>query len=1122
MPDVTSVCPNCAKEVSSTAKFCEECGAPVPAVCPQCGNAVSRTAKFCPECGTALAGTPAPIAPVSVPATERRQLTVVFCDLVGSTSLSARIDPEDFRELIQGYQAACGRVIAELEGHIAQFLGDGILAYFGYPIAHEDDARRALEASLRIMGDLEKLEFSGDRLRIRIGMHTGEVVVGSVGGRGHEEQLALGETPNIAARVQTIAAPNEILVSDATWRLARGQFQFDELGPRELRGLSRQVTLYRLTGRTAQAAQLEADYATRTPFTGRQAELETIKSAWLAAMQMHGGVVRIGGEAGLGKSRLIAELSALAKQSGGSVIVGRCSPYHRTSALYPFVDLLAREFGFQRREPNEQKRQKLALHLAEAGVTDADAARLLENLLTISDPHAPSPDLAPQRKRQLLSESICSLIAHRSASNPLLFIMEDLHWADPSSIDLLEAFVARTFEAPILAALTHRPEFEFPWQRLAGEAVIVLKPLESADTVSMVLRVAQDKQIPPAVLAKILARTEGVPLFIEEVTKAVLESGLLSELSDRFEETGELPAGLIPATVRDSLTARLDRLGESREALRLASVLGRDFSFRLLHVVADTPEAVLAKALQKAEDTGLIYRSSSDTSAHYIFKHALIQDAAYSSLLRKTRQQYHERVARKLTEHFPEIAAEQPEVIATHFDSAGCYREAVEYWTIAGERAAGRGAIHETMSHHEAALKAIGYLPADFTERPKLEIASQMQLMSARMAAFGWASNEVEESCLRVRALAVQLNDGARLFGALWGLWSVYFLRGELRECLEVALRVFDMASEIGTPTFRLAGRHAIGYTKYFSGDFPDARQHAEHAIPVGPEAARETVHLFQLSSMSCVRGFYSGSLWMMGETMASARELNLNLHEVYELGHGPTLAYSIAYALYIYHFWRDVEMIRASARPLLELSEREGYAMWVPMCHMYLAWCDGVTATDKAEAADAAEKQIIGRKGLHALRAELLHIQDFVMSAEVLRAADRPGEALAALDHTIAHAASHNQGVMLPEAFRLRGEIWAETGDLARAEADFNEALSTAARQSAVSLELRAARSLHKLLSKNGRQQSGRELLDRTLKKFSSDADVAGVLEGRFPAEFRYLPGSQSPQPLHMVVRKG
>ena len=966
-----------------------------------------------------LAGTPAPIAPVGVPATERRQLTVVFCDLVGSTSLSARVDPEDFRELIQGYQAACGRVIAELEGHIAQFLGDGILAYFGYPIAHEDDARRALEASLRIMGDIEKLEFDGDRLRIRIGMHTGEVVVGTVGGRGHEEQLALGETPNIAARVQTIAAPNEILVSDATWRLARGQFQFDELGPRKLRGISRQVALYRLTGRTAQAAQLEADYATRTPFTGRQAELESLRSAWRAATEMRGGVVRVGGEAGLGKSRLIAELSAFAKQSGGSVIVCRCSPYHRTSALYPFVDLLAREFSFQRREPNEQKRHKLAFHLAEAGVTDKDAARLLENLMTISYQDADSPDLAPQRKRQILSESICSLIAHRAALNPLLFIVEDLHWADPSSIDLLEAFVGRTFEAPILAALTHRPEFEFPWQPLAGETVIALKPLEPGETASMVLRVAQDKQIPAPVLAKILARTEGVPLFIEEVTKAVLESGLLSELNDRFEETGELPAGLIPATVRDSLTARLDRLGESREALRLASVLGRDFSLRLLRVVADTPETVLAKALQKAEDTGLIYRSSSDTSAHYIFKHALIQDAAYSSLLRKTRQQYHERVARKLTEHFPEIAAEQPEVIATHFDSAGCYREAVEYWTIAGERAAGRGAIQETMSHYEAALKAIGYLPADFTERPKLEIAAQMQLMSARMAAFGWASNEVEESCLRVRELAVQLNDGARLFGALWGLWSVYFLRGELSECLEVALRVFDMAREIGTPTFEIAGRHAVGYTRYFGAEFVEVRRHAERAIEIGtPEAIRETVQLFQLSSMTSIRAFHSASLWMMGETVASARELRTNFELAAELDHLPTIAYAMSFSMYIYHFWRDIDLLRATAREILRLSEREGYAMWIPMSHMYLAWCDSMEAdTGSPEAQEAAETAVIGRQALHGIRTELMFVQDMVVSAEVLRKAGRNSDAISALDLAIAQT-----GLAQPRSYASGG----------------------------------------------------------------------------------------------------
>ncbi|MBV8553324.1 MAG: AAA family ATPase [Acidobacteriaceae bacterium] len=1098
MPDTTSSCPSCGAAASPAAKFCEECGTALPARCPRCGSQVSRKAKFCPECGTALDG------PSST--TERRQLTVFFCDLVGSTALSASMDPEDFRELIQSYQSVCGRVISELDGHIAQFLGDGILAYFGYPRAHEDDARRAVEAALRIMTDLERLESTRQVLRLRIGIHTGEVVVGTLGESGHEEQLALGETPNIAARVEAAAGANEVLVSDATWRLARTPFQFEALGPRELKGISRPITLYRLLGRSSTAGQPEAEPA-RTPFTGRRPELEHLKSAWLAASAGQGRVVRIGGEPGLGKSRLVAELSDYAQQNSGSVVVCRCSPYHRTSALYPFIDLLTRDLGFQRRESNDQKRNKLSTRMAEAGAPDGDAARLLESLLTIAEPGVPAPDLTPQRKRQLTFESIGALLAARSASSPLLFLMEDLHWADPSTVELLGTFLEKNAAAPILAALTYRPEFEFPWQPRVNETVISLKPLQPEETAFMVRRVAQDAQIPAAVFGQLLARTEGVPLFIEEVTKAVLESGRLSDL----DESGELPTGLIPATVRDSLTARLDRLGEARETLRLASVLGRDFSFRVLHVVADTPENVLAKALQKAEETGLVYRSSDESSLHYIFKHALIQDAAYSSLVRKTRQQYHERIARKLTEHFPEIAAEQPELIATHFESAACHKESAEYWLHAGERASARGAVHEAMSHMDAALKALAQLPESDPQRYRLELAAQMQLMSARMAAFGWASNEVEESCLRARELAGRLQDGAGLFGALWGLWAVYFLRGQLREGLDVALQVFQMAGQIGTPTFKLAGRHAVGYTRYFRGEFTEARQNAVEGIAVGtPEAIRETVQVFQLSSMACVRGFYSASLWMLGETTASARELRTNLEQVAELRHGPTTAQAIAFALYIYHFWHALDMIRADARLLLQLSEREGYAMWVPMAHMYLAWCDAMEAdpkTSRSAIEDAAQKQIIGRLGLHATRTELMYVQDMVMSAEALHRAGRGADALDTLDQAIAKAASDSQGVMLPEAFRLRGQIYAESGNLDRAHAELEEAMRVAARQSALSLELRAAQSMRTLLRLRGEEYRGGELVERVSGKFRNDADVAGALHARFPDEFRYVP---------------
>ncbi len=1122
---MTTKCPQCGITAPPDAKFCDECGTPLPAICPQCGHTVSRKSKFCSECGTPLSAASAQIGIGSAPAdTERRHLTVVFCDVVGSTSLSAQLDAEDFRELIQSYQTLCGRIVAELEGHIAQFLGDGILAYFGYPVAHEDDARRALEASLRIVSELEKLDAGRDPLRIRIGIHTGEAVVGSLGGRGHREQLALGETPNVAARVQSAAGENDILLTEATWRLVRSHFQFEPLGPRDLKGLSRDFTLYRLIGRLPQTGQLEAEHAVRTPFTGRHRELEMLKAHWADASRGTGHVIHITGEPGLGKSRLVAMLSAQAQQDGASVVVCRCSPYHRTSALYPFVDLLARELAFQRRESNEQKRQKLRRALTDAGVRHEEAAPLLDALLTISEPGAPSPELTAKRKREIISESISALIAAQPSSAPRLFIMEDLHWADPSSIDLLQVLLNRAAGSAMLIALTYRPEYTRSWDPRANETVLTLKPLAADEAISMIHRVAQGRQIPSSVVEKIFARTEGVPLFVEEVTKAVLESSLLPQLKDSSEEDAGLPPGLIPASVRDSLTARLDRLGEARETLRLASVLGREFSFKVLCAVAETPEHVLAKALQKAEDTGLIYRSSPDGNEHYIFKHALIQDAAYASLVRKTRRRYHDRIARKLTEQFPELAVEQPELIATHFDSAACHHEAAQYWMSAGERAAAKGAIQETLSHYDAALKAMRRLPHDFPDLSKLEIAAQMQLMSARMAAYGWASNEVEESCLRVKELAIELNDGPRLFGALYGLWSVYFLRGELSACLEIALRILEMARQIGTPTSLVASAHAVGYTQYFAGEFTEARRHAEEAFAVAtPEAVRDTVAFFQLSSMTVIRAFNSASLWMMGQTLQSAREMRINFETAVELNHLPTIAYAMSFGLYIYHFWRDIGLLRETAQEILRVSAREGYAMWVPMSHMYLAWCDAMEAAPGSPQAEkAAAEAVRARKALHGSRTELMLIQDMVVTAEALRKAGKNSDAIQALDYAIEHPAWQNRGVMLPEAYRVRGEIRAEAGDYSGAEADFQQAIAIARSQSALSLELRAARSLCTLLEARGQEASAGGLVHAVLKRFPSGADISGVLDGRFPAELRYVPAEQAVHHPNLVVTKG
>ncbi|MCU1259780.1 MAG: putative adenylate cyclase, family 3, partial [Bryobacterales bacterium] len=975
-------------------------------VCTICKAVNPTKAKFCFECGTSLAG---PVRSPAIPepaASERRQLTVVFCDMVGSTALSERLDPEDFQELIQTYQCICERIICELEGHIAQFLGDGILAYFGYPLAHEDDARRAVEAAWRIHTELEAetAQAQGELLRVRIGIHTGEVVVGTVGGGAHAEQLALGETPNLAARIQTEAKPNEVLISEATWRLARPHFQFEKLPPRMLKGISRETVLYKLVGPAGQSNQFAAENTARTRFTGRQRELETLKSVWVAGRDGMGHAVRICGEAGLGKSRLVLELSDHVLSQGGAVLVCRCSPYHRNSGLYPFAEWLARDLGFQRREPNQQKREKLNRRLLEAGVIDKDASALLAALLSISEPQAPALVLSPQRKQSLTLETISTLLRATAAKRPLLFVAEDLHWADPSSIELLGEFVHGSRDSAIMVLLTHRPDFNVPWKGGVDDTEMTLRPLDSGETEAMLRSVARDKQLPRAVLTQILERTEGIPLFVEEVTKAVLESGFLRETEECFEATGDLPQGLIPASVRDSLTARLDRLGSARETLRIASVLGRDFSFRMLLTVSAVPERVLVQALEKAEDAGLIYRASADSTSHYIFKHALIQDAAYNSLIRRTRQSYHEHVARTLTEHFKEIAAEQPELLATHFDAANCYREAVQYWLTAGTRAADRGAIHEAISHFEAALKAIERIPGS-AERDGLELGVQIKLMSAHMAAHGWAANEVEACTTRARDLCVQLDDNEHLLGALWGVWSVPFMRGEMDAALRAAEPTHEVGMAIGTATAEALGRQAMGYTHCFRGEFKKARDHAERALSVaGPETARETIQSLQLATTTNHMMYLSAALWMLGETGESARMLANAYREGRELRHSPSLAQVMGYSMYLLHMWQDGEMIRRIALGTLEMADREGYAMWAPMAHLFLGWVEGMTGDVLA----GIEQQRRWRERLYTTRFGLLYVQDMVMAAETLVRAGRQGEAIAALDSGIERARLH------------------------------------------------------------------------------------------------------------------
>ena len=652
-----------------------------------------------PHPPTSLAQMHTPPAARPIPEAERRQLTVLFCDLVDSTRLAQQLDPEDLRQVVLAYQAACVEVLQRFDGHIAQYLGDGLLVYFGYPQAHEDDAQRAVRTGLGILEAMRTLNTrlehdQGLRLAVRLGIHTGPVVVGTMGSGGRHEQLALGETPNLAARLQSLAAPNTVVISDTTYRLVQGYFTYDDLGMQGLKGIETPLRVYRVVAESPAQSRLDVAAATGlTPLVGREHEVGLLLERWAQSQDGLGQVVLLSGEAGIGKSRLVHVLTEHVVDAGEPRLTLRCSPYHTNSAFYPVIEHLQRFLQWQRHETPAARLATLEEAIRPAGLPLVEVVPLLAALLSLPVPERYPPlTLSPQRQKQKTQETLVAWLLADAARQPVLAVWEDLHWADPSTLELLALLLDQVPTARLLLVLTCRPEFRPPWTPRSYVTPLTLTRLTRQQIEEMVLRLTGGKPVPAEVLAQIVAKTDGIPLFVEELLKTILEAGFMQENAGRYVLSGPLPPLAIPATLQDALMARLDRLAVVKDVAQLGAVLGREFSYELLRAVTPLDEATVQRALAQLVEAELLYQRGIPPQATYVFKHALIQDAAYQSLLKSTRQQFHQRIAQALEARFPETAATQPELLAHHYTEAGLAVLAISYWQQAGQRASARSA----------------------------------------------------------------------------------------------------------------------------------------------------------------------------------------------------------------------------------------------------------------------------------------------------------------------------------------------------------------------------------------------------------------------------------------------
>src|SRR5271166_145000 len=659
---------------------------------------------------TPAASAPAVTAAAPAPAdAERRQLTVMFCDLVGSTALSTRFDPEDLRELIGDYHRAVADTVGRFDGFVAKYMGDGVLIYFGYPQAHEDDAERAVRAGLAVIEAVGRLPARQD-LRVRLGIATGLAVVGDLIGEGAaQERGVVGETPNLAARLQGLAAPNTLIIGEATRRQVGGLFDLADLGPQALTGFAEPQPAWRVIGESGMLSRFEALRSGATPLVGRDEEVELLIRRWQQAKSGEGRVVLISGEPGIGKSRLTAALSEHIGSEPHIRVRYFCSPHHQDSALHPFIARLERAAGFARDDTADARLGKLRALLA-PGTPDNDDIALLAELLSLPS-SAAELNLSPQRKREKLFEALLSQLAAEARQRPVLVVFEDAHWIDPTSRELLDLIVDRVRHLPVLLAITFRPEFQPPWGGRSHVTGLALNRLGERDGEALVQTLAGNAALAPDIVAEIVERTDGVPLFVEELTKAVLESAARGDRVTAVLGTASPAALSVPTTLHASLMARLDRLGPAaKEIAQIGAVLGREFAYELIEPVAQRPEELQA-ALNQLNEAGLLFCRGTAPHASYLFKHALVQDAAYSTLLRGRRQELHARVAAALEEHFADLVERQPELLAHHLTSAGDTERAVDQWLKAGRYAAVRLAYLEAIAHFEQGLGLLHSLP---------------------------------------------------------------------------------------------------------------------------------------------------------------------------------------------------------------------------------------------------------------------------------------------------------------------------------------------------------------------------------------------------------------------------
>jgi predicted ATPase/class 3 adenylate cyclase len=1030
-----------------------------PELCRQCDAPLQTGARFCSACGRATE--------LSTAESSRRQLTVLFCDIVKSTELAARLDPEDWHDLLTSYHRVCRDAIGRHQGHISQFLGDGVLSYFGYPVAQEDDAVRAIRAALRIVDDIKFLNGGiGKRLdaqiHVRVGIHTGITVLTDTW-PGPRERLAIGDTVNLAARIQGFADEDTVVVSSSTARLVGGHFELQSLRAQTFKGFSRAIELFRVVRPTGARSAFEAAARGQlTPYIGREKELRVLEAAWVEARSGQGRVVVVRGEAGIGKSRLVHHFRQATLEAQARIVECFCSPLTWATALAPIIEMLQ---GQLQKRPGgsgvaQSKLEALRSMLGEYSRFGSDALPLLANLLSLPGASETAiNELSPVRRRARTLEILRAWLEWSAERVPVALLIEDIHWADPSTLELLEPMLRDGPSARTLVCVTGRPEFTVGWSGSHMRS-IELARMRGDEAEAMMTHVAGGHSLPPLVVKRITERSEGVPLFVEEVTKALMESGALRFDGNHYGLERTPDDQFLPATVQGSIVARFDRLQESRGIAQRGAAIGRDFTYPLIRAVADLPEPELRARLDVLGRSELVLVQGEPPDSRYTFKHALIQDAIYETMLKSERARVHERIFSALQEKFPELVAQRPEMAAYHAEHAGRREAAVPLLRDAGMNAFKRTAVAEAVKHLAHGIELVGVLEGPV--RATMEMELQAAISSAYMATVGWAAPEVERSSARLRDLAAERGDGEKLFQAMWGLWTVHFIRGKLDVALDVAQQVHEMAMRGADPMLWEAGHHALGYTHFYRGEYARAIEHASAGLALFDlEREKQIASAFQLSPGTGMWCYRAQAQQMLGLVQTASLGMLECQKLAGDLGHAPSRAYLLNLC-YCYRLLADVTRMKTLAASARSLSLTEGFGFWVLVADILLAWA---SAQEAADPGLAAERIDVSRKLLHEGGTYIVEPEFASMHAEVLLLAHRPEEATRVLQDAVTIVQRDRQQHGEPELYRLLGEAAKAMGQTGDALTFFRRGIDAARAMGARLLELRAVLGLARLL---------------------------------------------------------